>query len=38
MAEHGSVADIPSRFSDRMPAEIRAFVGQVVTQARENAR
>jgi hypothetical protein len=37
-AEHGSVARILSRFSDRMPARIREFVSQIVTQAHENAQ
>jgi len=37
-AEHGTVADVLSRFSDRMPARIRAFVEAVVTQARTDAQ
>jgi len=37
-AEHGSVADILSRLSDRMPAQIRSFVEKVVTQARQDAQ
>ena len=37
-AEHGSVADILARFSDRMPAKVRASVEKVVTQARQNAQ
>lgn len=37
-ADHGSVADILSRFSDRMPASIRVFVSQIVQQAREDAQ
>lgn len=37
-AEHGSVADILSRFSERMPAQIRSFVEQIVTQARQDAQ
>lgn len=38
VAEHGSIADILSRFSDRMPASVRTFVEQVVTQVREDAQ
>lgn len=38
IAEHGSIADILSRFSDRMPASIRGFVERIVTQAREDAQ
>jgi len=37
-AEHGTVADILSRFSDRMPAFVRAFVSKIVTQARTDAQ
>ncbi|HEV2820733.1 MAG TPA: PT domain-containing protein [Solirubrobacteraceae bacterium] len=37
-AEHGSVADILSRFSERMPAQIRSFVEEIVTQARQDAQ
>ena len=37
-AEHGSIDEILARFSDRMPAEIRAFVEQIITQARTNAQ
>lgn len=37
-AEHGSVADILSRFSDRMPAFARTFVEKIVTQARTDAQ
>lgn len=37
-AEHGSIADILSRFSDRMPAEVRSLVQQVVTRARTDAQ
>lgn len=37
-AEHGSVADILDRFSDRMPASVRSFVEQVITQARGDAQ
>ena len=37
-AEHGSVADILSRFSDRMPVFVRDFVTQIVTQARTDAQ
>ncbi len=37
-AEHGSVADILSRLSDRMPAFVRAFVKKIVTQARTDAQ
>lgn len=37
-AEHGAVADVLSRFSDRMPAKVRSFVEQIVTQAREDAQ
>jgi hypothetical protein len=38
IADHGSVADILSRFSDRMPAFVRSFVERVITQARQDAR
>lgn len=37
-AEHGSVADILSRLSDRMPAFVRAFVTTIITQARTDAQ
>lgn len=37
-ADHGSVADVLSRFSDRMPARIRDFVSAIVKQAREDAQ
>ncbi len=37
-AEHGSVADILSRFSSRMPAFVRSFVEKIVTQARTDAQ
>lgn len=37
-AEHGSVADILSRFSDRMPAFARTLVEKIVTQARTDAQ
>lgn len=37
-AEHGTLADILSRFSDRMPASVRSFVTSVVTSARTDAR
>jgi hypothetical protein len=36
--EHGSVADILSRLSPRMPAFVRAFVERIITQARTDAR
>ncbi|UTI66798.1 hypothetical protein NBH00_11455 [Paraconexibacter antarcticus] len=36
--EHGTLADILSRFSDRMPASIRSFVTSIVTHARTDAR
>lgn len=38
IADHGSVADILSRFSEHMPAGIREFVSAIITQARENAQ
>ena len=38
IAEHGSVAFILARFSDRMPASIRSFVEQIITQARTDAQ
>jgi hypothetical protein len=38
IADHGSVVDILSRFSDRMPAFVRSFVEQIITQARQDAR
>jgi len=38
VAEHGTVADILSRFSDQMPASIRSYVEAIVTQARQNAQ
>lgn len=37
-AEHGSVADILSRLSDRMPAFVRTFVTTIITQARTDAQ
>ncbi len=37
-AEHGSIADILSRLSGRMPAEIRPYVGQTITQVRTDAQ
>lgn len=37
-AEHGSVADILSRLSDRMPAFVRDFVTKIITQARTDAQ
>ena len=37
-ADHGSVADILSRLSDRMPAFVRDFVTKIITQARTDAR
>jgi len=37
-AEHGSVADILSRLSPRMPAFVRAFVERIITQARTDAQ
>jgi hypothetical protein len=37
-AEHGSIADILSRFSERMPASIRSFVERIVRQAREDGQ
>ena len=36
--EHGSVADILSRLSPRMPAFVRSFVERIITQARTDAR
>ncbi|UTI64370.1 hypothetical protein NBH00_23910 [Paraconexibacter antarcticus] len=36
--EHGTLADILSRFSDRMPASVRSFVTSIVTNARTDAR
>lgn len=38
VAEHGSIANILSRFSDRMPDRIRSFVEYVIAEAREDAR
>ena len=38
VAEHGSVAFILARLSDRMPASIRSFVEQIITQARTDAQ
>lgn len=38
IAEHAGIADILTRFSDRMPAFVRSFVEQVVTQARSDAQ
>ena len=37
-AEHGSVADILSRFSSRMPSFVRSFVENIVTQSRTDAQ
>ncbi len=37
-SEHGSVADILSRFSSRMPAFVRDFVTKIITQARTDAQ
>lgn len=37
-AEHGSVADILSRLSPRMPAFVRDFVTKIITQARTDAQ
>lgn len=37
-AEHGSVADILSRLSDRMPAFVRDVVTKIITQARTDAQ
>ena len=37
-AEHGSVADILSRLSPRMPAFVRTFVEGIITQARTDAQ
>lgn len=37
-ADHASVADILSRFSERMPATVRSFVEQVVARARTDAQ
>ena len=36
--EHGSVADILSRLSPRMPACVRTFVEKIITQARTDAQ
>lgn len=36
--EHGSVADILSRLSPRMPAFVRTFVEGIITQARTDAQ
>ncbi|MCA1699046.1 MAG: hypothetical protein LC790_09160, partial [Actinobacteria bacterium] len=36
--EHGSVADILSRLSSRMPAFVRTFVERIITQARTDAQ
>ena len=38
VAEHGSVAFIHARLSDRMPASIHSFVEQIITQARTGAQ
>ena len=38
IAEHGSIADILSRLSDRMPAEIRSYVEPIITQVRDDAQ
>jgi len=37
-AEHGSVADILSRLSSRMPSFVRDFVTKIITQARTDAQ
>ena len=37
-ADHGSVASILSRLSDRMPAFVRDFVTKIITQARTDAQ
>lgn len=37
-AEHGSVADILSHLSGRMPAFVRTFVKKIITQARTDAK
>ncbi len=37
-AEHGSVANILSRLSDRMPPFVRTFVSKIITQARTDAK
>jgi len=37
-AEHGSVADIVSRFNSRMPSFVRDFVTRIITQARSDAQ
>ncbi len=37
-AEHGSVADILSRLSPRMPAFVRTLVQRIITQARTDAQ
>jgi len=37
-AEHGSVADILSHLSDRMPPFVRTFVEGIITQARTDAQ
>ncbi|MFP5361263.1 MAG: hypothetical protein ACLGI5_00875 [Thermoleophilia bacterium] len=37
-AEHGSVADILSRFNSRMPSFVRDFVSKIVAQARTDAQ
>jgi len=36
--EHGSLADVLSRFSDRMPQRIRTFVETIAAQASEDAQ
>ena len=38
MAEHGGAAFILARLSDRMPAFVRSFVEQIITQARSDAQ
>ena len=38
IAEHGSVADILSRFSSRTPSFVRDFVSKIITQARTDAQ
>ena len=37
-AEHGTVADILSRFNSRMPSFVRDFVTKIITQARTDAQ
>ena len=38
IAEHGSITDILSRFSSRMPSFVRDFVTKIITQARTDAQ